>query len=417
MFRLLYRVGLLLGAAILALFVGARLIHMADPYRVVTENLIRQVAAEPQRTARLNEYGTVALQVRQSLHTENAAAWAAWLDNANATALIDWIPFRTNVKLVAIGVDTAVHKIAAFDKNLKTIEAASPLSYNLTQLRFYDLDRGDMVLADLYRQSTAVSYSLSDMSEGLGDVTEAVTVVTNFPVVETIQQELLDAKNTAASIAAGNGGLLSKVIPQDVATEFFQLADFIYLSIENWQGIPSNMQATKQQIDGDIAWLANFEQEYRAAKAVNDRWHFDMLRRLSRFEANFHQSLLLGAIGSLLLALVGWIGSHRPAYVPQAPPTRQVGPPVLQPVPAKLPARLAFSWPDGRQDCQTLPQAGELTIGNIVIRRARVRYYLECIDNAFPTRLNGHTICGARTLNDGDVLQIGELQTTFQLAA
>ena len=77
---------------------------------------------------------------------------------------------------------------------------------------------------------------------------------------------------------------------------------------------------------------------------------------------------------------------------------------------------LALAWPDGVQDKQDLPRDGELTIGNIAIRRARVRYYLERIDNAFPALLNGQTICGARTVNDGDVLQIGELQTVFQLA-
>ena len=79
--------------------------------------------------------------------------------------------------------------------------------------------------------------------------------------------------------------------------------------------------------------------------------------------------------------------------------------------------RLAFCWPDGRRECQELPAIGELTIGNIVIRRARVRYYLERIDNAFPAQLNGRTVGHAHILNDGDVLQIGELQTVFQLAA
>ncbi|MCA9920091.1 MAG: hypothetical protein KC445_19170 [Anaerolineales bacterium] len=78
---------------------------------------------------------------------------------------------------------------------------------------------------------------------------------------------------------------------------------------------------------------------------------------------------------------------------------------------------LALAWPDGVQDKQDLPKEGELTIGNIVIKRARVRYYLERIDNAFPALLNGQSIHGARTLNDGDVLQIGELQTVFQLVA
>lgn len=77
---------------------------------------------------------------------------------------------------------------------------------------------------------------------------------------------------------------------------------------------------------------------------------------------------------------------------------------------------LAFAWPDGVQDKQDLPNDGELTIGNIIIRRARVRYYLERLDNAFPALLNGQIISGARTLNDGDVLQIGEMQTVFQLA-
>jgi hypothetical protein len=90
---------------------------------------------------------------------------------------------------------------------------------------------------------------------------------------------------------------------------------------------------------------------------------------------------------------------------------------IPQSVPPKPTPRLAFRWPDGVQDNHDLPLTGELTIGNIVIRRARVCYYLEQIDNAFPAYLNGQSIRGARTLNDGDVLQIDELQTVFQLAA
>lgn len=417
MFRLLNRVGLFLGFSMLALLIGARLIHRADPYRAVTENLIQQVAAEPQRTNRLNTYGTIAVQVRHTFHTENAAAWASWLDDVNATALIDWIPFRTNVKLVASGVNTAVHKMATFDDDLETIAEAGPLSQDLVQLRFYDLDRGDMILADLYRKSTAVSHSLSDMSEGLGDVTEAVTAVTTFPIVDSIQQELLDARNTATSIAAGDGGVLSWVIPQGAATEFAQFADFIYLSIENWKGLPANMEATKQQIDSDVVWLDSFEQDYRAARVINGRWHFDTLRHLTRFETDFRQPLLLGVIGNLLLAFAGWIGIQKPVPGPKMRPIQPTVSTVPQLVPTRPSPRLVFRWPNGRQEYQTLPQAGEVTIGNIVIRRARVRYYLESIDNAFSAHLNGNSICGARILNDGDVLQIGELQTIFQLAA
>jgi len=417
MFRWLYRVGILLGAAILALFIGAKLIYLFDPYRIVTEELIQQVALESQQTVRLNEYGTVAVEIRQMLHTEEVAAWAGWLDQANVPTLIDLIPFRSNVTFVVGGVDTAVHKIAAFDDDLESIEAATVLSRDLVQLRFYDLDQGDKVLAGLYEQSQTVSHSLTDVSEGLEDVETAVTAVTTMPAIEAIQQELVDVRNTATSIAAGDAGLFSWVIPQEAASEFIQLADFINGSIESWRGMPSNIQATRQRIDTDVAWLDDFEQQYVQAEAFNDRWHFDTLRLLPRFVAGNYQPLLLGVIGSLLLAIVGWVGSLVPARVPQTQPCRPVGPPILRPTPPKPHPSLAFLWPDGRCDRQPLPQSGEVTVGNVIIRRARVRYYLERLDNAFPTLLNGQSIRGARILNDGDVLQIGELQTTFQLAA
>lgn len=85
--------------------------------------------------------------------------------------------------------------------------------------------------------------------------------------------------------------------------------------------------------------------------------------------------------------------------------------------PHKTNPRLALRWPDGVQDSHDLCQADELTIGNVVIRRAKVRYYLERIDNAFPAFLNGQSINKAHLLRDGDVLQVGELETTFQLVA
>lgn len=93
-------------------------------------------------------------------------------------------------------------------------------------------------------------------------------------------------------------------------------------------------------------------------------------------------------------------------------PLKEAAPP-----PNSAKPMLSLRWPDGVQDKQPLPQNGELTIGNIVIRRARVRYYLERIDNAFPAFLNGQNIEKACILNDGDVLQVDELQTTFQLTA
>lgn len=128
--------------------------------------------------------------------------------------------------------------------------------------------------------------------------------------------------------------------------------------------------------------------------------------------AQNYQPLLLGVIGSLLLALAGWTGSRERRQQPQmhqtAPHLPQLGPPSPS---------LALLWPDGRRDHQPVPQTGELTIGNVVIRRARVRYYLERLDNAFPTFLNGQSICGACILNDGDVLQIDELRAVFELAA
>ncbi len=414
MFRWAYRVGLLLGAALLALFMGAKLIHLFDPYRIVTEDLIQQIAAEPQRAVRLNSYGSLAVQYRQTLHTEEAAAFANWLDRTNVTRLLDWVPLRAPVKFAVAGVDTAVHKIAAFDADLESIAAAETLSGDLARLRFYDLDRGDVVLANLYEQSRPVSRSLADVSEGLDEVATAVSAVTKLPALETIQQELVDAGATATSIAAGDAGLLSWAIPPEAANEFAQLADFIYQSIESWQGLPANMRATGQQIDADVAWLDNFEQQYGQAKAFNDRWHFDTLRWLPRFVAGNVQPLLLGVIGSLMLALAGWMGSQKQKRAPQVEPRRAVAPSPPQPV-QPCPS-LAFLWPDGRRDSQQLPSTGEITIGNVVIRRARVRYYLERLDNAFPALLNGQSICGARTLNDGDVLQIGELQTIFQLA-
>lgn len=414
MFRWLYRVGLLLGAAILALFIGARLIHLSDPYRIVTEELVRQIAAEPQRTVRLNEYGTLAVDLRRTLHTEEAAVLAYWLDDTEAVTLAEIAPVGRSVKLVVGGVDTAVHKIAAFDSDLEIIAEAESLSRDLARLRFYDMDQGEAVLASLYGQSTAVSYSLAKVSEGVEDVATAVSAVTTLPGLEMIQQEIRQWRDSFTNVAS-NGGIFGQ--GADLANEVAQLANFVYLSIESWQGVPASMWATKQRLDGDVVWLDGFEQQYRTAKAFNDRWHFDTLRQLPRFVAAYYQPLLMGIIGSLLLAIGGWIGHFRSVVARQRQSLRAFGSQTKPPVSPKPSPRLAFCWPDGRRECQPLPSIGELAIGNIVIRRARVRYYLERIDNAFPAFLNGQTIGQAHILNEGDVLQIGELQTIFQLAA
>ncbi|MCA9947729.1 MAG: hypothetical protein KC449_29815, partial [Anaerolineales bacterium] len=87
MFRRFSRVGFGIGAAILILFAVSAIINWQDPYRKVTDDLILQVAEIPQRTVQLNEYSNIAMQIRQTLHVEEAAVWSAWLDRANAPAL------------------------------------------------------------------------------------------------------------------------------------------------------------------------------------------------------------------------------------------------------------------------------------------------------------------------------------------
>lgn len=397
MFRMLYRMGVILGAAILSLFIGAQLVYQLDPYHKVTEDLLRQLAAEPQHTARLNRYGTLALGLRQTLHTEEAALLASWLDDTSAADLAELVP-RQDVQLLVWGVDTAVHQIAAFDEDLAALETAEALSRELARLQYYDVAQGDVVLADLSGQSQRVLRSLDDVSDGLGDVATAVATVTTMPALDTMQQTLVDWQDLLR-------GPLGKGI--SLADTGIQMLDVINRSIDAWQGIPTNMRAVQQTVAADVAWLDSFVQQVQAAKVVNDRWQFDTLRLLPRFVAEFHRVLLMGVIGSLLLALLGWIGDGRETVVPISQSSQQ----------AERGPCLAFLYPDGRREYQALPSIGELTIGNIIIRRARVRYYLERIDNAFPAWLNGRTVGQAHILNDGDVLQIGELQTIFQLAA
>lgn len=397
MSRMLYRLGLLLGGLILALFIATNLINLRDPYRIVTENLVSQVAAEPQRTVRLNAYGTLSSQIRQMLYTEETATLAVWLDEWQIAGLIKLLPLSGPVDLLVDGLDTAVHEIAALDSRLVLIREAERLSGDLARLHYYDLDHGDRVLADLYEQSRLISPNLAAVAEGLDDVATAVSTVTTMPGVEKFQQSL------------------GKVARPE--------ADLVYQSIESWQGVPANIESLKQQIDNDVAWLTNFEQEYEVAKQFNDRWQFDTLRIIPRLTAEFYRPLLWGVVGSLLLAVAGWWGSYQPVHQrtarrpmlqrrPLSPKRSLPQPSQSKPIPS-----LSYCWPDGRREYQRLPKSGEVTIGSIVIRRARVRYYLERIDPGFPALLNGCSIAGAHILTNGDVIQIGELRAVFQIAA
>ncbi|GJM41613.1 MAG: hypothetical protein DHS20C20_18950 [Ardenticatenaceae bacterium] len=385
MFRMVYRVGLMMGAVILALFIGARLVNVFDPYRVLTEELMTEVAVEPTRTVRLNEYGSLSDQLRNLLLTEQAVKLDETLEKPLVAATLNLFSFDSRAGLVVTGVETAVAEIAELDTTLEAVKEAESLAQGLAQLRYYDVAHGDVVLANLYEQSTAVSQSLTDVGEGLDGAATAVANVTNGLELPKLQQ-------TLAKVGSGDGNFVSQ-------------------SLESWIGLPNNLWVVERKIMVDVAWLDDFEQRYQQAKLVNDRWQFDRLRLLPPFVADNYQPLLLGLIGSLLLALSSWVGS-RERLTQSQPVPRQASPRPVPPRPS-----LAFQWADGRTERQILPTVGELTIGNVVIKRARVRYYLERLDNAFPAFLNGQTISGARTLNDGDVLQIGEMQTVFQMAA
>ncbi len=388
MFRLLYRLGLLLGAATLSLFMGAKLIHFFDPYRIVTEDLIQQVAAEPQRTVRLNEYGTLAAQTRTALYTGQIAAVADKFNKPMMSRFMDLLSIRPDARIAIAGLETAVEEIAALDATLSSATGAETLSRDLARLHFYDLEHGDGTLADLYAQSTVVSQSLGDLDERLESTAASISAIVTILELEKLSHSL-------AKAGSSEEALLSQ-------------------SLHSWIGLPDNMRQVQEKMDEDVGWLVNFEQEYELAKRFNERWNFDTLRVLPRFVAANYQALLLGVIGSLLVALVGWAGSIKQYAYPQQQSQTTVTH-VTQP--AALCPCLTILWPDGRHERQPLPQTGHLIIGNIIIRRARVRYYLELTDDAFPIQLNGRSIRGARILKDGDRLQVGLLQTIFQLAA
>ena len=420
MFRRFSRVGFGSGAAILILFAVSAIINWQDPYRKVTDDLILQVAEIPQRTVQLNEYSNIAMQIRQTLHVEEAAVWSAWLDRANAPALADNMPMPGDAKRVTVRADTAVHKIAAFDNELEVIEGASQLSRDLAHLKFYDLGRGDEILADLYQRSAAVSYSLSGMSQGLDDVSTAVASVTRYPIVENIQQELIVARNDMDLLAAKNRGT-AKLIPQARAAGFVRLADFVNLSIDGWQGMPADMMAIHKRMAEDVDWLDNFEQNYRVAEVRNARWHFDILRRLPHFVFEYYQPLLIFAVSSLLVAAIGYADGLRSFLLPPHQPNQNTPPPPPPPPAPPLTPQpepyLTFFWPNGRQERHILPPDGEVVIGNIAIRRARNKYFFYLLSDAFPTFLDGNPIKGAHVLQDGHRLQVGELQLTFHQSA
>lgn len=119
------------------------------------------------------------------------------------------------------GLETAVDQMAALDVTLAAVTHAEALSQNLAQLRAYDLAQGEQVLTELYWQSTAVSRSLSDVSEGLNGAATAVSTVTNVLEPDKLPQALAKTSN-------GQDSMLAQ-------------------SLQSWIGLPDNLRFIQQK--------------------------------------------------------------------------------------------------------------------------------------------------------------------------
>ena len=146
-------------------------------------------------------------------------------------------------------------------------------------------------------------------------------------------------------------------------------------------------------------------------------------------EISYLPGMYVLILGFLLIAGGGfWDIYQKISSKPMATKTETAYSALSKTPPVEETPTLSFvcHFSDGRREFVDLPKNNKVTIGShamvdihtqpdesvdfqVTIKKARNIYYLDVLDPTFPTRLNSQIITQSRKLNDGDIIEVGDV--------
>jgi len=454
MYKWLFRTGRNLAILIILTVLVAQGISRFDSYRFAEDKITSILQSNPGFEDQLIAYSDVASQWKDFVKPEIAQS----IINLGIDPLKSLEVWDDLLKLAGTvpggrafleNVDKLTHTIVSLTESLDKVAQAPTTAADFRSLRNKDNFLGRERLRQIYDNSSSLAEGLNGVSQGLRTASDYIRKVTDTPQRPEILKKLDEARAFA---------------PPGVLQD---LSDDLYRGIEAWSEMPNILDSIQEKIDADVKTLNSIRSWYKFAEIVDTALDYLYIRSMAEW-INSRLGVLLeilticiavsvgGLAGSFCIEQVRWRRLTRPKIVvvdrgskskisrqSDKPRTRRPSKKIQrtqqeQPTAVNVlnithegeQISIMCNWANGRRETLQLPHTGKVTVGSsptdevqtnkstsaksqVLIKRGRTRYYLEVLDNTFPTILNGQLIVDARSVKNGDVLQVGDVIAVF----
>lgn len=451
MYHWFYKNGRKLAIYVIVVLVLVQFLNRCEPYGFAQNRINSSLQSNPDFESRLRTYGNLARE------------WEANLKPATDTArlilmIIEFLGREDALKaagdimpggrVLLNNLVTAAQNLVRLDTSLEKVSTANITAISYQNLKNQDRELTREELVQVCDDSTEIASGLINISSTLGEASESIRAVTENAQMESILWFLDKSRAMVPN---------TENLPNDM-----------YRGIAAWEASTVLMDSIKEQIEGDVATLNSIQNwcnfAYYSDYALNS-----LAFPIGWVNSNLNVFLFLLAVGiavavgtrfgMFVLDQVRWHGlTRRPKVIIVDKRSKkdgsnqsnngENGPNSKQELPGNHAAKIAHisptaqeqqavlicNWLDGRHKTVILPRDGKITIGcdalddllvdsknatasQIMIRRARMQYYFQVLDNRLPTKLNGQVVQGSRIMNDRDSIQVGDLTAVFLNAA
>lgn len=447
-YRKLFRFGLNWAIILTGVLIFAYLLLNANLYNFAENRIETVLQQNDDLESHLLSYGDIAQQWRDKLHPVMGIArfvdnvsklikdFGLWEDILNAAG-----KSTPGGRFMLDQIVKISHELVVLDDALEKITVSLIAQPDFQTLRNPDIYLGKEGLSTAYGNTKDISDGLNTVSQKIERISSYISEITDLDQMSSLLT-LLDKYRIQTPSQAS--------LPND-----------LYDGIQAWKALPQTLDTINNQINADVNTLNRVRNWYYVAYYGDKALNYFYLRNLLQWIVD--RRLMILAIISILIAVsigsfigmvglneIQWRARKRPKYIvqnnPQSPPPtpRRTQPkaPVerVQNAPTTVNViniqndlegpSIICAWSDGRTRKMALPMEGKITVGcglsdelktdrklsspsQVMIKKGRTRFFVEILANTFPTALNGSPIASARSLKNGDVIQVGDSSIVF----
>ena len=442
------------GLLIVVLIVASQLIWSFNPYREATEQVHYLLQTQPDLEARLDYIDLANKRLKDSLGSDLALTITNTLGPAAEEQLIELLAPQgirsSDVRTFTGLLNNVAVETLALQSELQQKDQAAPLKPLLYQIRQQPEIIDSVRLNQIYTSSPLVIEDLNDLRRRILSISNNVRLLTESAQLGPIAEFLT--------------GPSASDLPADSPIQVYRN------SLAVWQDLPRTGESLEIQFASTVSVLDDIFTAVNAARLQDRRWGYSQVEPAALWiNANVAIAAPLAAL--LLMAAVYLLWRNRPAQLLEPGTGGQAVPwqvsrlaaslhitkplarvrnaasdrttvplNLTSPTPAKRRTasaagesanpRFLVLWPNGERETLPLSTDKAFRIGSdprnpvfidnreagyieIWVRGARASFFIEVMFSEQPVLLNREPITGARTLNEGDLIQILDVSLLY----